>query len=436
MASATGYAPDEALRDEEVFVPELPPESIGQEERRMQLRTYGHWANLRRTHAFPLIADLRMEELTALAGSDFPGHAVLLDFSGGMENPSIGFLGEDLARECGEAGAIRRLSDIPGTSLLSRIAEHYVQILAYQAPIGFEAEFLNREHRTMLYRGILLPYGDADGVISHVLGVINWKELVDTDMAVSLLREIRQSYRPEAYGVQGASPALFSLPALPHAELPQLSPAGAAPQDCEAPSLHEWLISARSLARAARRRRRAEGELTHTALYAAIGGAWDFALAAQDARADYARLLAEANLKPQARAPLLPLVKLVFGPSFDKTRLTEYATVLAHAKRHGIARGALAGWLAAFPGGLKGVVHEERRARLLSPPASRLHPRLDALATRLRRLRARPLASLDPVGEEFAVLLARRLGNGEVVLLGEVASDNALLERVARHLPV
>ena len=57
------------------------------------------------------------------------------------------------------------------------------------------------------------------------------------------------------------------------------------------------------------------------------------------------------------------------------------------------------------------------------------------MAERLRRIRPRPLDSLDPVGEEFAVLLARRLGNGEVVLLGEVESELPLLERVARHLP-
>ena len=137
----------------------------------------------------------------------------------------------------------------------------------------------------------------------------------------------------------------------------------------------------------------------------------------------------------------MPLLKLIFGPGHDKTRLTEYATVLAHARRRGVGRGRLAGWLAATPGGLKGLVYEERRARLLQTddrrgPGGRQKPaRERALAERLRRIRPRPLDSLDPVGEEFAVLLARRLGNGEVVLLGEVESELPLLERVARHLP-
>jgi hypothetical protein len=39
------------------------------------------------------------------------------------------------------------------------------------------------------------------------------------------------------------------------------------------------------------------------------------------------------------RAPYLPFVKLVFGTEYDKTRLTEYATALAHARRVGLGKG-------------------------------------------------------------------------------------------------
>ena len=37
-------------------------------------------------------------------------------------------------------------------------------------------------------------------------------------------------------------------------------------------------------------------------------------------------------------------------------------------------------------------------------------------------------------GGEFTLLVARRLPSGEVVLLGEVGDDIALLERAARKL--
>ena len=37
-------------------------------------------------------------------------------------------------------------------------------------------------------------------------------------------------------------------------------------------------------------------------------------------------------------------------------------------------------------------------------------------------------------GSEFTLLVARRLPDGQVVLLGEIAEDIALLERAARKL--
>ena len=306
--------------------------------------------------------------------ADFCDHAVLLDFSGGIENPIITFLGGELAAECGNAVHIRRLSDVPGTSLLSRIADHYVQILAYQAPVGFEAEFDNRANGTTLFRGMLLPFGDASGVISHVLGVINWKEMADEDMATQLLAEIRQAYVPEAIGqapvMQAAGIASLLSPLL-----------AASRPVAKAPALIDWLVSARSMARIARLR----ADSGHLALYAAIGAAWDF------------------------------------------------ATVLSHAERLDIAPGALAGWLAAAPGGVKGVLQDERRAR--KSGKGRLTSRHSQLAERLRRIRARPLSSLDPQGPEFSVVLTRRLPNGQVVMLGETSADEALLARVARHLP-
>ena len=297
-----------------------------------------------------------------------------------------------------------------------------MQILAYQAPVGFEAEFANRLNRGTLYRGMLLPFGDAEGIISHVLGVINWKELADADIAASLLREIRHPYEAGAMGPapEGQPGRIDSL----------LGPLVAASQPAaEVPSLMDWLVSARSMARVARLRT----DIGHGALYAAIGAAWDFALAARDESAEAIRLLTEAGLRAQNRNPMLPLVKLVFGPGHDKTRLTEYATVLAHAERLDIARGALAGWLAAAPGGLKGVVADERRARATG--TGRAPTRHDQLAERLRRIRTRPLGSLDTPGPEFSVVLTRRLPNGQVVVLGEATSDDALLARVARHLP-
>ena len=43
-------------------------------------------------------------------------------------------------------------------------------------------------------------------------------------------------------------------------------------------------------------------------------------------------------------------------------------------------------------------------------------------------------ADLPAQGSEFTLLVARRNAQGEVVLLGEVSQDAALIEKAARHL--
>ena len=147
---------------EDEVTSEVPP-SVGQDERRMQVRAYNYWAGLLGNHTFPPVA-------TLLAGvyPDFAENAVLLHFDDGIENPAIAFVGGKLAAECGTESSIERLSQVPGRSLLSRITDHYMQIIANQAPIGFEAEFVNQHGRTILYRGILLPFSSDGTAIDYI----------------------------------------------------------------------------------------------------------------------------------------------------------------------------------------------------------------------------------------------------------------------------
>ena len=73
-----------------------------------------------------------------------------------------------------------------------------MQILANQAPIGFEAEFINQRGAAILYRGILLPFSSDDDTIDFIYGVINWKEMADAATADELLLEIDQALHDTA----------------------------------------------------------------------------------------------------------------------------------------------------------------------------------------------------------------------------------------------
>lgn len=539
---------------------EVPPSPVGQDERRMQVRAYNYWANLLTDRNFPSIEDLDPENLP-----DFGPYSVLLDFSSGIENPGISYLGDMLATECGADGEIHSLDDVPSRSLLSRITDHYMQILANQAPIGFEAEFVNQYGRTILYRGILLPFSSDDDTIDFIYGVINWKELADQFTTDELMLEIDQalddgdgdangtpsapaletpladwadsplaesedevegeeltasvdnsdvaldlaafqarfastgsfdeedeeyededddgvldlsaSMRADAgedddedddgdlprpgFGLgltpmdRPASTPVAKKQALPpidydtddyaHVEAAEPEYAltdgddanGATeiafdfPADGEM-ELGDWLASARELAQAAHN----SEDRTRQALYAAIGHAYDFSLAAADAPAEFDELLADAGLTVQDRAPMTPVVKLVFGAEYDKTRLTEYAAALTHGHRLGIGRGELTEFLSRHEGGLKGVVQAERRLRReeSGKPLEPVGCPREHIARKLRKLDAMAFEDLAVDGAEFALLMVRRLPDGTMALLGEVPDDVTLLERAARKL--
>lgn len=557
---------------------DLPPDSIGQDERRMQVRAYNHWASLLGERMFPSIEDLEPTDLP-----DFGPYSVLLDFSLGIEDPVVRYVGETLAQECSAGGeVITRLSDVPPRSLLSRITDHYMQILANQAPIGFEAEFVNQRGAAILYRGILLPYSSDDQTIDFIYGVINWKEMADQITADELLLEIDQAleldatleldepelqvqrpaepvtdwadspahetdeplaaegdYTPELADAYAADydddfanvaplDGAASLTSVDDDDLPMpdfgqfalddddeeydedegepenanynfasladyieppvkkaidlseftLEPEApeefavdyaepkpddfsstfaaddaedAAPVD-EAPAfepvmidepiildelpqdagLYDCLASARELARTADNTE----DRSRSALYAAVSRAYDFSLAAEAAPEDYAELIAESGLTVQERAPMTPVVKLVFGHDYDKTRLTEYAAVLSHAHRLRLERGSLAAFLTETEGGVKAVVRAERRLRReeQGKPVEDAAAVREALAQQLRALDAMMLEDLDGAGPEFALVLIRRDEIGCAEILAEVPEDIALIERAARKL--
>ncbi|MGV3554503.1 MAG: PAS domain-containing protein [Croceibacterium sp.] len=577
---------------------EAPPAGIGTDERRMQVRAYNHWASLLEDRSFPPIDSLEPGNLP-----DFGPYSVLLDFTAGIENPGISYLGAELAGECGIApNDLHNLDDVPARSLLSRITDHYMQILANQAPIGFEAEFVNQRGATILYRGILLPFSSDDETIDFIYGVINWKELADQHTSDELLLQVDQvlEQKPEVRaedmevamterndergsraandtderglaaagfesddedfavqpqedsasadecggeeetpfdyaarfnlnyddededydedegedegengslprplfgsltsiggGIRKSEPRMAVLPEVPEEErgfsdmdlddvhadfgtanfapgpqefspepdafepsydqpafaaepVPDYAPLEATPEFAETPDetidvsglenldpadmeLGDWLAAAREMAAAAR----TSEDRTRSALYEAIGRAYDFSLAAEERPGDFEEIVADSGLTMQDRAPMTPVVKLVFGADYDKTRLTEYAAALSHAHRLRLPRGTLGEFLRRADGGLKGIVQAERQMRKVeSGKAIEADPR-EALAARLRALPSIDFSEIDPSGAEFALVMIRRNEHGGVEIVGEVPEDGALLERAAKKL--
>ena len=95
---------------------------------------------------FPAVDDLD-ENL-----EDFANHGVLFELAEDPGDPRITAWGA-LRAESEGTGGIRKVSDVPARSILSRLSDHYMQIVANRAPVGFEAEFVNTSDAYTLYRG-------------------------------------------------------------------------------------------------------------------------------------------------------------------------------------------------------------------------------------------------------------------------------------------
>ena len=394
------------------------PASVGVDERRMQVRAYNYWASLLADRAYPSVEDLDLE------GADFGAHSVLLDFTAGVENPGIAFLGERLRDESQIGEDVHYISQIPGRSLLSRLTDHYLQIIANRAPIGFEAEFIGQKGFNTLYRGILMPFSSDGDTIDFIYGVINWKVTVDDETQARLAAEV-EAARRELPRIDAPVPAAW-------ADGP--SAGFASPPVDEAPVAADLLDADAGLADLLDHARACAADVvqadqrTRAALYRALDRAYAFAEAAASDPEGYAELLDDAGLKPQARAPMTPIVKLVFGITHDKTRLTEYAAVLTHARRQGIPAEGFAAFLSGAEGGIKGIVAAERAAR-------RPEPRPDTLAAAASTLRARaPIASLPIAAgdEEFVLLLARAGLDGMLEIVARVEGEAGLTEKAIR----
>lgn len=364
------------------------------QERRLIMRFYRLWAERAAGRPYPALADLSRDDL-----SPFKDYAILIDLQEGYDSPKLRVIGSHIAAQL-EASLLGAAPDAaPRGSILSRVTDHYLEVLANKAPVAFEAEFELRQGWEILYRAILVPLSRHGSEVEFVMGVINWKRAEVGQAATD----------PDA---QPAARDAQSLPA----------------QAIEA-AMADQVYRLRDQALAAGRSRQ---ELYN--LLVDIYKFWQWVAADAAAAAAYAGVLAQDGLKAQRRAPFTALLKVVFGPDYDKTRLTEYAAALSYAQRRGWGHQDLAAALTA-DGGMKAMVRAERRAR--SNPGKPTEDlaaaaaRLPALAT----LNHWPGADIPGHGVVVLVAAAQDGQNLKIVAAADGGSDTLrpLVRRLLRQ---
>lgn len=424
---------------------EEPFDSVGIEapwmfasaERRLHARARAHWESLLGERDLPSIADVDPIEMTA-----FSDNSALIDLASGTENPAVIFIGAALREECGISGPVERMADLPAECLLSRLQDHFAETINLRTPVSFASSCPSPRGTELLYRGIILPFSTSGAAIDFVYAVLSWKEAIADADAARLNDELADAMNSPDPQTDRATPwdkaeenddfgfadatadnrvgedndtdgDALDLSAFPSTGTPQ----GAAEGDDDR-TLYDRLDVARSSARAFGD---CEGR-SRAALYKAIGHAWDVALAARQSPEGFAALLEINSIVAQPRAPMTPVIKLIFGTDYDKTRVAEYAAVLDYAASREMAAGTLARHLEDQRGGLRAIVNAMRNLR--DPDNRPASKRLERAQRRLARLKPLTVDKVPFDARGYAVAVVRIDGEGQVSLLGGVEMDS------------
>ena len=374
MADVTASATPPKLGDEPIYV-------FGRE-RRMHARAYDYWVSLLRGRRMPCVTDLDPDHMSA-----FADRSVLVDLPADGSTPVLAYLGRELREESDVTVPRPTIADVPQGTLLSELLRRFSDIVAHQAPVGFEAEFAGRDDTHLLHRGILLPFANEGGALASVYGVMSWKQVEAVEPAPDVLAAINGviASRPTAPAIcawgDGPGAALTASEGLP-VQSPDQRLAGA----------RTWAALAAT--------DRTRGD---SSLHAALSAAYDYLLSARDSSLTSRKV-----------------VNLVFGADLRRSERVRYSAVLDHAVRLGLGPGRVAAWLDNHGGGHAAVAVAERQVRRAERQA------MEAGGQRAWVDAQPPLGRIElAVDEDLMLLIGRRSPQGRgIEVIAPVPADD------------
>ena len=386
----------------------LEAETVAQDpaEERVTLRLWNYWLTLRGGQQFPSRANFRMEAVTGLGP-----HAFALDLAAGIDDPVFRFVGKALTDDCGQDFTLKPLSAVPPHTLLAEVARRYTDVVDRKTPVEFAEEHVGADGTTALFRGAMLPFSEDGQTLDFIVGAITYKKKSSETTLAAV-----PAPGPAADTVRADEGAAVAASAVGHVSgLPRLSQSL---EECQA--LAREVVQADSKSRAT--------------LYRAVESAYAFYFECEADPEAYAELRTAAGIGLQVRAPFTPIVKLVFGVDYDKTRLSEYATALCYAHRNNRTAETVKSFIETHEGGIKGCVKAERAARRSEKGARR-----DDLEVARDILRQTPaigrIPDANPGKAEFVVMLGRRAGDddGTIDVLRVLDEKRSAVEAIVKR---
>ncbi|MCZ6859407.1 MAG: hypothetical protein O7I42_03855 [Alphaproteobacteria bacterium] len=354
------------------------------------------WEDMRRGQRFPVLGTH-----TANLCKQFGDSVILLDLRRHDSEPTVSYAGRMYCKGVDENPVGSLISELEPGSLISQIATKYHDVVADEAPIAFDA---NCEGSALPLNVILLPFS-KDGKNLHSIlcvGVPNEKLCGKTFSVVPIDRD-------------SGSPHI-----------------GRQDDKQEDGQFVQVLEECRSLARTFE----AATARSTEQLYNVLRKAYELWELTQNIYPEYKVLCENAGIKVQKRAPYTPVLKLVFGKDYDRSRLSEYAACISYAKRMDHSPSTIVSFIKATEGGIKGCAKAERE---LSGSAKQDVPRnLDTVYEQLRKVSriASFFCEIEDSGDEFCVILGRKCqeNNNMIEVIRILDEKSCPLKRVIEKI--
>jgi len=330
----------------------------------LQRRVYDFWLELKGERPWPSIKNLQGDKVSAFRPQSF-----LMDVRD-VKNPTILYVGESFEGCSGgrpEKGI--GLLSLGDASFFKQVCVRYTDVLTDKDLVNFEGVFVDSQSRGMAYYGCLLPMSDSDTAIDYIYGVIGWSDDTSMDQSVKdALENLLEECRLRASSLRG--------------------------------------ISGRS----------------RDTLYDILSDCLMFYSASAHAPKVYHAILKKEKITAQRRAPMTPILKLILGKDFDKTRLTEYAAALSYATKSGINAKELPQFLKDIPGGIKGCVLAERAMRQKGIKKPLTHNLSLSAAENILKAQEANTRTQGLLEHAFDLVLARKgpLGETEILDVADV----------------
>lgn len=150
-----------------------PDVTIPTSERRMVRRVLYHWERLRRGRTLPAMRDVNPDRLPVDWTDCFA-----IPLAAAATDPPFDFVGRSLVLDCDRDLTDEPVSAVPPGTLFEKATGCLAEALAERRPVIREGAFVHRSGDRILYRTVLLPFGDDGETVDYLLGAVSYRRIV------------------------------------------------------------------------------------------------------------------------------------------------------------------------------------------------------------------------------------------------------------------